>query len=80
MDALRSGDSAITIKIDRDGNPEVHYPGDFNTAVRGHRDIAYRHEVLEQEGVDTQVLSLTTPGTHVAVSYTHLTLPTNREV
>lgn len=65
MEALRSGDSAVTIKIDRDGNPEVHYPGDFNTAVRGHRDIAYRGEVLEQQGVDTQVLSLTTPGTHV---------------
>ena len=65
MEALRSGDSAVTIKIDKDGNPEVHYPGDFNTAVRGHRDIAYRQEVLEQEGVTTQVLSLTTPGTHV---------------
>lgn len=65
MDALRSGDSAVTIKIDRDGNPEVHYPGDFNTAVLGHRDIAYRQGVLEAEGVDTQVISLTTPGTHV---------------
>lgn len=65
MEALRSGDSAVTIKIDRDGNPEVHYPGDFNTAVLGHRDIAYRQGVLEAEGVDTQVISLTTPGTHV---------------
>ena len=65
MDALRSGDSAVTIKIDREGNPEIHYPGDYNTAVPGHRDIAYRHGVLEAEGVDTQVISLTTPGTHV---------------
>jgi len=65
MEALRSGDSAVTIKIDRAGNPEVHYPGDFNTAVLGHRDIEYRQEVLEAEGVDTQVISLTTPGTHV---------------
>ena len=65
MESLRSGDSAVTITIDREGNPEVHYPGDFNTAVRGHLDIAYRHDVLEQEGVSTQVLSLTTPGTHV---------------
>ena len=65
MEALRSGDSAITIKIDADGNPEVHYPGDFNTAVLGHRDIAYRQGVLEQEGVDTQIITLTTPGTHV---------------
>ena len=65
MDALRSGDSAVTIRIDADGNPEIHYPGDYNTAVLGHRDIAYRQEVLEREGVTTQVLSLTTPGTHV---------------
>jgi len=33
--------------------------------VQGHRDIAYRDEVLEREGVDMQVLSFTTPGTHV---------------
>ncbi len=65
MAALEAGDSAVTIKHDADGNPEIHYPGDFNTAVRGHRDIAYRAEVLEAEGVDTQVVTLTTPGTHV---------------
>jgi aminocarboxymuconate-semialdehyde decarboxylase len=34
-------------------------------AVAGHRDIEFRHGVLEKEGVDTQVLTLTTPGTHV---------------
>jgi aminocarboxymuconate-semialdehyde decarboxylase len=33
--------------------------------VRGHRDIAYREEVLEAEGVDVQLISLTTPGTHI---------------
>jgi len=33
--------------------------------VRGHRDIAYRQSVLEKEGVDTQIITLTTPGTHV---------------
>jgi aminocarboxymuconate-semialdehyde decarboxylase len=65
IDALRSGDSAVTVKMDADGNPEIHYPGDYNVAVPGHRDIAYRQGVLEQEGVDTQVITLTTPGTHV---------------
>lgn len=65
IDALRSGDSVVTVKMDADGNPEIHYPGDFNTAVPGHRDIAYRQGVLEREGVDTQVITLTTPGTHV---------------
>ena len=65
LDALRSGDSLVRVTIDHEGNPRVHYPGDYNVAVRGHRDIAYRADVLAREGVDTQVISLTTPGTHV---------------
>lgn len=65
LDALRGEDSVVRVTIDESGNPCVHYPGDYNVAVRGHRDIAYREEVLEREGVDTQIISLTTPGTHV---------------
>lgn len=65
LDALRSGASRVQVTIDGDGNPRLHYPGDYNIAVRGHRDIDYRAEEMEREGVDTQVLSLTTPGTHV---------------
>jgi aminocarboxymuconate-semialdehyde decarboxylase len=65
LDALRSGNSRVQITIDDEGNPRLHYPGDYNIAVRGHRDIAYRTGVLEELGVDTQLLSLTTPGTHV---------------
>jgi aminocarboxymuconate-semialdehyde decarboxylase len=63
--ALESGDSAVKVTIDAEGNPCIHYPGDYNVAVRGHRDIAYRQSVLEKEGVDTQMITLTTPGTHV---------------
>jgi aminocarboxymuconate-semialdehyde decarboxylase len=65
LDALRKGGSVVRVTMDRDGNPLLHYPGDYNVAVRGHRDIAYRQEVLEREGVATQVITLTTPGTHV---------------
>src|SRR6478672_6671152 len=65
LDALRSGKSAVHVTVDREGNPHIHYPGDYNVAVPGHRDIAYRQQVLEREGVDTQVITLTTPGTHV---------------
>jgi aminocarboxymuconate-semialdehyde decarboxylase len=43
----------------------LHYPGDYNVAVRGHRDLAYRQDVLDQHGVTMQVVTLTTPGTHV---------------
>jgi len=65
LDALRSGPSAVEVTIDEDGNPRIYYPGDYNIAVPGHRDIDYREQVLIEHSVDTQVLTLTTPGTHV---------------
>ena len=65
IDALKAGDSAVKVTIDSEGNPCLHYPGDFNVAVRGHRDIEYRQQVLEKEDVDMQVITFTTPGTHV---------------
>ncbi|MEX2316254.1 MAG: amidohydrolase family protein [Pirellulales bacterium] len=64
MEAIQRGPSNIRIRIDDAGNPEIHYPGDYNIAVRGHRDIAYRSDVLRSSGVDKQVITLTTPGTH----------------
>ena len=63
--ALRAGPSRVRVTVDGEGNPLLHYPGDYNVAVRGHRDVDYRERVLAEHGVDTQVLSLTTPGTHV---------------
>jgi len=65
LSALQSGESSVTVTVDSDGNPNLHYPGDYNIAVRGHRDLAYREGVLDELGVAMQVLSLTTPGTHV---------------
>jgi aminocarboxymuconate-semialdehyde decarboxylase len=65
LDALRSGSSAVEVTIDEEGNPRIYYPGDYNIAVPGHRDIDYREQVLIEAGVDTQVVTLTTPGTHV---------------
>ena len=65
LDALERSGSILKITIDEHGNPVVHYPGDYNVMVRGHRDIAYRQGVLDEHGVNTQVISLTTPGTHV---------------
>jgi aminocarboxymuconate-semialdehyde decarboxylase len=63
--ALEPAGSALRITHDAEGNPVVHYPGDYNVIVRGHRDIAYRQDVLDRDGIDVQVISLTTPGTHV---------------
>src|SRR5450631_2901249 len=65
LDALRSGSSSVEVTMDEEGNPRIYYPGDYNIAVLGHRDIDYREQVLIDAAVDTQVITLTTPGTHV---------------
>ena len=65
LDALRNGESAIRVTEDAAGNPMLHYPGDYNVAVPGHRDIAFREEEITKAGVDMQVLTFTSPGTHV---------------
>ena len=63
--ALTTSRSVVKVTYDDDGNPCVHYPGDYNILVPGHRDIEYREQVLIEHGVDTQVLTFTTPGVHV---------------
>ncbi|HEX5475886.1 MAG TPA: amidohydrolase family protein [Vicinamibacterales bacterium] len=65
LEALQAGRSRVTVTVDGEGNPWLHYPGDYNIAVRGHRDLAYRNDVLAEQGIDTQIITLTTPGTHV---------------
>jgi aminocarboxymuconate-semialdehyde decarboxylase len=64
IEAPSSG-SPVRVTYDQDGNPCVHYPGDYNILVPGHRDIDYRQRVLDDLGVDTQAISFTTPGVHV---------------
>ncbi|HEY2806351.1 MAG TPA: amidohydrolase family protein [Gemmatimonadales bacterium] len=65
LDALRNGPSVVRVTTDNAGNPVIHYPGDYNVAVPGHRDIAFRETDVTKQGVDLQVITLTTPGTHV---------------
>jgi len=76
IDAIERGPSAVRITRDQDGNPALHYPGDYNVAVRGHRDIDYREQVLRDAGVDTQLITLTTPGTHIEDRATAVKLAT----
>jgi aminocarboxymuconate-semialdehyde decarboxylase len=57
--------SHVKVTHDDDGNPCLHYPGDYNILVPGHRDIDYRQRVLDEHGVAMQVLTFTTPGVHV---------------
>ena len=63
--ALKAGPSDIKMTYDDEGNPLLHYPGDYNILVPGHRDIEYRATVLEKVGVDKQILTFTTPGVHI---------------
>ena len=53
VDALKiASKSVVKVTYDDDGNPCVHYPGDYNILVPGHRDIDYRQRVLDEHGVD----------------------------
>ena len=63
IDAIRSGPSDFRITEDRDGNPVLHSPGDYNVLVPGHRDLGHRARDLDAAGVDRQVITLTAPGT-----------------
>jgi aminocarboxymuconate-semialdehyde decarboxylase len=65
LEAIQSGPSNVRVTFDADNNPLLHYPGDYNIVVPEHRDIERRSEVLEEVGVDKQVLSFTTPGVHI---------------
>lgn len=65
LQALQSGPSNVKVTMDTDNNPLLHYPGDYNIVVPGHRDIEFRETVLEKAGIDKQVITMTTPGTHV---------------
>ena len=65
LEAIQTGPSNIKVTYDANNNPLLHYPGDYNIIVRGHRDIDYRAQVLEEAGVDMQVLTFTTPGVHI---------------
>lgn len=50
---------------DREGRVLIHYPGDYNVVVPGHRDLDERIRVMDEVGIDVQAFSLTTPGVHV---------------
>ncbi len=65
LEAIQSGPSNIKVTFDSDNNPLLHYPGDYNIIVPTHRDITLRAEALKKAGIDKQILSFTTPGTHI---------------
>jgi aminocarboxymuconate-semialdehyde decarboxylase len=64
LEAVKKGPAHVGLDYDADGNPRLHYPGDYNILVPGHRDLDYREQVLRDHGVDVQLLTFTTPGVH----------------
>ncbi len=64
LEAIKAGGLRVKMDYDAEGNPRLHYPGDYNILVPGHRDLDYRDSVLDQHGVTHQVLTFTTPGVH----------------
>jgi aminocarboxymuconate-semialdehyde decarboxylase len=64
LDAVKRGPARVKLDYDSDNNPRLHYPGDYNILVPGHRDLDFREDVLRQHGVDIQVITFTTPGVH----------------
>ncbi|HJO04265.1 MAG TPA: amidohydrolase family protein [Acidobacteriota bacterium] len=65
VEAIKAGPSNFRITTDDDGNPVLQSPGDYNVLVPGHRDVEYRRRVLDDVGVDMQVISFTAPGTSI---------------
>ena len=60
---VEKGPSAYSVTYDDDGNPVLHSPGDYNILVPGHRLMDVRQQVIEDAGVDKQIISFTAPGT-----------------
>jgi len=74
LKALESGESSVKITRDDHGNLLLHYPGDYNIAVPGQRDLNVRRKMLDDFGIDMQVYTMTTPGTHVETPKTAVRL------
>ena len=39
LEAVKQGPTKVRMDYDAEGNPRLHYPGDYNILVPGHRDL-----------------------------------------
>jgi len=65
LEAIERDGSHFRVSRDDAGNPVLHSPGDYNVLVPGHRLLDRRAAVLDEAGVDRQVLTFTAPGTSI---------------
>ena len=64
LEAVKAGGLKVKLDYDAENNPRLHYPGDYNILVPGHRDLDFRERVLDEHGVTHQLITFTTPGVH----------------
>lgn len=65
LDAVKKGGCVAKAGTDGDGNLLIIYEGDFNIVDPGHRDEDFRLQKIAENGIDMQVLTMTTPGVHI---------------
>lgn len=65
LQALRTGRYRATLTEDSGSDPILHYSGDYNILVPGHRELGARVGEMDEAGMNAHVLSLTTPGVHI---------------
>lgn len=62
LDGLKKYGKHATVGADDSGRLLVSYEGDYNVVAGGHVNLDVRLKDMERSEVDTQVLTLTTPG------------------
>lgn len=62
IDELKREKGYASVSTDPQGRLLIHYTGDYNVVVGPHIDIEHRLRDMDRNGIDMQVLTLTTPG------------------
>ncbi|MGI6662311.1 MAG: amidohydrolase family protein [Bacillota bacterium] len=65
LEMVKKGGCVAQAGQDEEGNLLIIYEGDFNVVDRGHADENFRLTQLDKFGIDTQVVTMTTPGVHI---------------
>ena len=62
---LQKGRGETAVTVQPNGDYIVSYKGDYNVLSQQQRDVEYRLQMLDQAGINRQVLSIMTPGVHL---------------
>ncbi len=65
LQLLESGKYRAKLDHSAGSDPVLHYAGDYNILVPGHRDLSARLEDMQRAAMQSQALTLTTPGVHI---------------